>query len=57
MYLFEQVRESVQVGVREAEAEGEADPVLSREPDMGLDPRTLSWMEGDASPTEPPGAS
>ena len=30
----------------EAEGEGEADSPLSREPSMGLDPRTLrSWPE------------
>ena len=41
------------------EAEGEADAPLSREPNMGLDPRALSsWSElkADASPTEHPQA-
>ena len=40
-----------------AEAKGEADSSLSREPDVGLDPRTLrSWPEqkADVSPPEPP---
>ena len=38
------------------EGEGEADSLLSRELNMGLDPRTLgSWSElkVDAQPTEP----
>ena len=42
---------------REKQAEGEADSLLSREPDVGLDPRTLqSWPElkADIQPTEPP---
>ena len=40
-----------------AEGEGEADGLLSREPDAGLDPRTLRSRPeptADASPTEPP---
>ena len=39
-YLFD--RERAQAG-RAAEGEGEADFLLSREPNMGLDPRTLGW--------------
>ena len=40
-----------------AEAEGEAGSPLSREPNLGLDPRTLesqSKPKAEASPTEPP---
>ena len=40
MYLFESARESTSKG-EGAEAEAEADSPLSREPDAGLDPRTL----------------
>ena len=39
------------------EGEGEADSLLSREPDMGLDPRTLRSQpepKADSQPTEPP---
>ena len=42
-----------------AEGEGEADTPLSREPDVGLDPRTFRSrpeLPVDTSPTEPPGA-
>jgi len=38
--LRERGRERAQAGGA-AEAEGEADSLQSREPDMGLDPRTL----------------
>ena len=41
----------------EAEGEGEAGSPLCREPDMGLDPRTLGSrpeLKSDASLTEPP---
>ena len=41
---------------RQAEAEGEADSPQSREPDVGLDPRTLGSgpeLKADASPAEP----
>lgn len=41
----------------ERQAEGEAGSLLSKEPDVGLDPRTAgSWPEpeADAQPTEPP---
>ena len=44
-------------GVQQAEGEGEAGSPLSREPDTGLDPRTLgSWPEPKVGtyPTEPP---
>ena len=40
-----------------AEVEGEAGSPLSREPDEGLDPRTLqSWLElkSNTQPAEPP---
>ena len=37
----ERGRERAQAGKQQAEAEGEADSPLSREPDVGLDPRTL----------------
>ena len=40
-----------------AEGEGEADSPLSREPDAGLNPRTLRSgpeLKADASPTEQP---
>ena len=43
-----------------AEGEGEADSLLSREPSVGLNPRTLGpWPElkADAWPTELPGAA
>ena len=39
VYLFEKERENEQGGG--TEGEGEADSSLSREPDTGLDPRTL----------------
>ena len=44
-------------GEWQAEGEEEAGCLLSREPDMGLNPRTLkSWPElkTDTLPTEPP---
>ena len=44
-------------GGTERDEEGEAGSPLSREPNVGLDPRTLgSWPEpkADTSPTEPP---
>ena len=40
-----------------AEGEGEADSLLSRNPDMGLDPRTLGprpELKADTLLTEPP---
>ena len=49
-------REREQVGGG-AEGEGEADSPLSREPYVGLDPRTLSSspeLKADTSPMEPP---
>ena len=42
MYLFDRERVSEhKQGERRAESEGEAGFPLSREPDVGLDPRTL----------------
>ena len=38
IYLTEREKERAQAG---REGEGEADSPLSREPDLGLDPRTL----------------
>ena len=40
MYLRERERERAQAG-GEAEGEGEAGSLLSREPDVGFNPRTL----------------
>ena len=41
--------ESAQAGLGEAEGKGEAESLLSREPDEGLDPRMLgSWPESKA---------
>ena len=40
IYLSERERDRAQAG-GEAEAEGEAGSPLSKEPDAGLDPRTL----------------
>ena len=40
--ILERERERAQVEEGEAEREGEADFPLSREPDVGLNPRTLS---------------
>ena len=40
IYLFDRESERAQAG-REAVGEGEAGPPLSREPDAGLNPRTL----------------
>ena len=54
MYLFE--RKKTQAGGG-AEGEGEAGSPLGREPDMGLDPRTLGSppeQKSDTSLTEPP---
>jgi len=48
--LFDREREHKR-GELQAEGEGEADPPPSREPDLGLDPRTLgSWpgLKADA---------
>ena len=45
LFIWERGRERAQVG-EGAEGEGEADFPLSREPDAGLDPKTLrSWPE------------
>lgn len=42
LYLFDREREHAQVrGAAEGEGEGEAGSPLSREPNVGLDPRTL----------------
>ena len=43
IYLFERNREKegVSESMSRGKAEGEADSPLSREPDIGLDPRTL----------------
>ena len=41
IYFFDRENVSTQVGEWQAEAEGEANSLLSREPDMGLYPRTL----------------
>ena len=60
-FIYLREREIVTEIERESTSEeekGEAGSSLSREPDVGLDPRTLrSWPEtkADASPTEPPG--
>ena len=43
MYLFERERESAQAGER-AEGEGEAESLLSREPNARLHPRTLGSL-------------
>ena len=40
IYLRKTKRERTQPGREEAEEEGEADSPLSREPDVGLDPKT-----------------
>ena len=51
IYLVETKREQTHKGKREgrAEGEGEADSPLSKEPDAGLNPRTLrSWAEPKA---------
>lgn len=54
--MFIYFRERAQV--REtAEGEGEPDSLLSKEPDMGLDPRTLRprpKLKAVVQPTEPP---
>ena len=58
IYLFERVRERAHARtVGSSGAEGEVDSSLSREPNVGLNPRTpRSWPESkvDALPTEPP---
>ena len=60
MYWFERQREIERAWAWGwwREAEGEADSPPSREPNVGLHPRTLgSWPEpkAEAYPTEPPG--
>ena len=48
IYLFVRERERVLCPYKQGEqqAEGEADSLLSKEPDAGLNPRTLgSWPE------------
>ena len=49
-YLFEKEREWAKEGAQAGEeAEEEADSLLNKEPDVGLDPRTLeSWPEPKA---------
>ena len=43
--------EQQEAGAERGQGEGEADSLLSREPDMGLDPRTLgSWPEPPRHP-------
>ena len=50
IYLFIYQRQWAQAEWQ-AEAEGEAGSLLSKEPDVGLDPRTLgSWPELKAAP-------
>ena len=41
VFIFLTKRERAQVGEWQIEAEGEADSPLSRDTDVGLDPRTL----------------
>ena len=56
--LFIYLRESIQA-VEMAEGEGEAGSLLSREPDAGLDPRTLGSRpepKADTQPLNHPGA-
>jgi len=50
IYLTERERDSEhKQGEKQAEAEGEADSPQSRDPDLGLNPRTLrSWSEPKA---------
>ena len=57
-YLFDTEKETAREGTQaEGVGEGEAGSPLSREPNVGLDPRTLGSQpepKADASPTKPP---
>ena len=41
LFIYLREREGRRVQTSRGEADGEADSVLGREPDVGLDPRTL----------------